>query len=127
MIDNHFHIKVLIVDKITDMRKILKGLMKNLGFLNISEAEDGSSALQLLKEDSYGLVISEWNMPSMSGLELLKAIRSDENLKEIFFVLVTAEATKENIIEAIQSGANNYIVKPFTTDILQKKLEEVLH
>ena len=101
--------------------------MTNLGFLNISEADDGPSALQLLKEGSYGLVISEWNMPSMSGLELLKAIRSDENLKEIFFVLVTAEATKENIIEAIQSGANNYIVKPFTTDILQKKLEEVLH
>ncbi len=127
MIDDHFHIKVLIVDKIMGMRKIIKSLMTNLGFLNISEAENGSSALQLLKKDSYGLVISEWDMPGMSGLELLKAIRSDETLEKIFFVLVTAEAKKENIIEAIQSGANNYVVKPFTRDVLQKKLEEVLH
>jgi len=119
-------INVLIVDDSSTMRKILRGFMRKLGFKNISEAEDGSAALKLLKkEDSFGLVISAWRMPNMNGMELLKTIRSDENLKGISFLLVTAEARKENIIETIKAGANNYIVKPFTEEVLQKKLEEI--
>ena len=116
---------VLIVDELSNMRKVLRGFLRNLGFKKISEAEDGSAALSILKKkNSFDLVISDWKMPNMNGLELLEAIRSDDKLKGVLFLLVTAEAKKENIIAAIKAGANNYILKPFTEEILQEKLEE---
>jgi two-component system chemotaxis response regulator CheY len=118
---------VMIVDELLNMRKIIKGLLRNLGFVNIDEAHDGSVALSMLKEKSFGLVISEWDIPTMNGLELLKAIRSDDDLNGLRFILITAEAKQEKIIEALKSGANNYILKPFTEEILQKKLEEVFN
>ncbi len=123
MID--LNMKVLIVDDFATMRKIIRGIMKKLGFANIEEADDGSTALPKLKSDSFDFVVSDWNMPTMNGLELLTAIRSDDDLKELPFLMVTAEAKKENIVAAIKEGASNYIVKPFTEEILQKKLEEI--
>lgn len=123
MID--MNMKVLIVDDFATMRKIIRGIMKKLGFANIEEADDGSTALPKLKSDNFDFVISDWNMPTMNGLEFLKAIRSDDDLKGLPFLMVTAEAKKENIVEAVKSGANNYIVKPFTEEILQKKLEDI--
>ncbi len=117
--------RVLVVDDFSTMRKIIKGIMRKLGFTNLEEAEDGTTALPKLKADKYDFVISDWNMPNMNGLEFLKAIRSDEDLKELPFLMVTAEAKKENILDAIKSGANNYIVKPFTEEVLQQKLEEI--
>lgn len=117
--------RVLVVDDFSTMRKIIKGIMRKLGFTNLEEAEDGTTALPKLKSDKYDFVISDWNMPNMNGLEFLKAIRSDEDLKELPFLMVTAEAKKENILDAIKSGANNYIVKPFTEEVLQQKLEEI--
>jgi len=120
-------INVMIVDELSPMRKIIKSFLRNLGFENIQLVEDGSKALSVLKQDSFDLVISALHMSNMDGLELLKTIRSDENLKGIRFLLVTAEAKKENIIMAIKSGANNFIVKPFTEEVLQKKLEEIFN
>ncbi len=117
--------RVLIVDDFSTMRKIIKGIMRKLGFTNIEEAEDGTTALPKLRSDKFDFVISDWNMPNMNGLEFLKAIRSDEDLKGLPFLMVTAEAKKENILDAIKSGANNYIVKPFTEEILQQKLDDI--
>lgn len=117
----------MIVDGLINMRKIIKGLLGHLGFYNIEEAEDGASALVMLKEKKFGLVISEWNIPKLNGLELLKAIRSDDDLAELTFILVTAEAKKENILAALKYGANNYIVKPFSEEVLRKKLEDAFN
>jgi len=122
----NLHMKVLIVDDFSTMRRILKNLLRQIGFTNIQEADDGTTALQLLKTDPADLVISDWNMPKMSGLDLLKAIRGDNKLKTIPVLMVTAEARKENIVEAVQAGVNNYIVKPFTAETLKEKLEKVL-
>jgi two-component system chemotaxis response regulator CheY len=123
MIDTNM--RILIVDDFSTMRKIIRGIMKKLGFTNLEEADDGSTALPKLKSDNFDFVISDWNMPTMSGLELLKAVRSDDDLKELPFLMVTAEAKKENIVQAVKAGASNYIVKPFTQEVLQKKLEEI--
>ena len=120
-------INVMIVDGLINMRQIIKGLLGNLGFYNIEEADDGATARSMLKEKEFGLVISEWNIPKLNGLELLKAIRSDDDLSKLTFVLVTAEAKKENILAAIKSGANSYIVKPFTLEILRKRLEDAFN
>ncbi len=117
--------KVLVVDDFSTMRKIIKGIMRKLGFTNLEEAEDGTTALPKLRSDKFDFVISDWNMPNMNGLEFLKAIRSDEDLKGLPFLMVTAEAKKENILDAIKAGANNYIVKPFTEEILQQKLDDI--
>jgi len=117
--------KILVVDDFSTMRKIVKGILKKLDFTNIEEADDGAAALQKLNADKFDLIVSDWNMPNMSGLELLKAIRSSQELKEIPFLMVTAEAKKDNIIEAVKAGASNYIVKPFTEEVIQKKLEEM--
>ncbi|AIH03770.1 MAG: Response regulator receiver protein [Thermodesulfobacterium sp. 37_54] len=119
-------LKVLVVDDFATMRKIIKNILTQLGFKNILEADDGSSALELLKKEKIDLIISDWNMPKMSGLDLLKAVRNDPNLKDILFVMVTAEAQKDNVIEAIKHGVNQYIVKPFTPETLKEKLEKVL-
>jgi two-component system chemotaxis response regulator CheY len=119
-------IKVLVVDDFATMRRIVKGVLKQLGFGNIIEAEDGGAALNELKKEKIGLIVSDWNMPNMSGLELLKAVRGDADLKAIPFIMVTAEGQKENVIEAVKSGVSNYIVKPFTPETFGEKLQKVI-
>jgi len=121
----NFKIKVLVVDDFPTMRRIVKNLLKQLGFENIDEAENGEDALRKLKGGDYGLVVSDWNMPVMEGIELLKHIRNDPQLKDIPFLMVTAEAEKEKVIEAIKAGVDNYIVKPFTGEVLKEKLEKI--
>lgn len=118
-------IPILVVDDFNTMRRIVKGCLKQLGFENVTEAEDGSVALSKLQSGEFKLIISDWNMPNMMGLDLLKAVRADTRLKGIPFLMVTAEAQKDNIIEAAKSGVSNYVVKPFTTDILQEKLTAI--
>lgn len=118
-------IKVLVVDDFATMRRIVKGVLKQLGFSNIIEAEDGTGAMDVLRKEKIGLVVSDWNMPKMTGLDLLKAIRADEDLKSTPFIMVTAEGQKENVIEAVKAGVDNYIVKPFTPETFSEKLEKV--
>jgi len=119
------NIKVLVVDDFATMRRIIKGVLKQLGFSNIVEAEDGDVALEELKRDEYGLILADWNMPNMSGLELLKAVRSDKNLQQIPFIMVTAEGQKDNILEAVKAGVSNYVIKPFTPETINEKLKKV--
>ena len=114
---------ILVVDDFNTMRRIIKTCLKQLGMDNITEAEDGQQALLKLQAGDFKLVISDWNMPNMLGIDLLKAVRADERLKAIPFLMVTAEAQKENILEAVKAGVSNYIIKPFTADALQQKLE----
>jgi len=116
---------VLLVDDFATMRRILKNILTQIGFSNIYEADDGKSALKLLKNQKIDLIMCDWNMPIMNGLDLLNVVRGDDALKEIPFVMVTAEAQKENIIQAVQAGVNNYIVKPFTTETITQKLGKV--
>lgn len=117
--------RILVVDDFSTMRRIVRNLLKELGFTNADEAEDGAKALQKLKNERFDFVVSDWNMPSMTGIELLRAIRGDANLKNLPVLMITAEARKENIIEAAQAGANGYIVKPFTAATLDEKIEKV--
>ncbi len=119
------NMKILVVDDFATMRKIIKNILTQLGFKNILEADDGTTALEILKKEKVDLIISDWNMPKMSGLELLKAVRSNEETKDIPFIMVTAEAQKENILEAIKYKVSQYIVKPFTPETLKEKLEKV--
>ena len=118
-------IPILVVDDFATMRRIVKTCLRQLGFENITEADNGQAALDKLRNTSFKLIISDWNMPQMMGIDLLKAVRADETLKVIPFVMVTAEAQKENVIEAAKAGVSNYIIKPFTADQLQSKLEQV--
>lgn len=118
-------LRVLVVDDFPTMRRIVKNLLKQLGFDNIDEAEDGLMALQKLKTGGYGLVVSDWNMPNMEGIDLIRKIRQDPVLKDTPFLMVTAEAEKEKVIEAIKAGVDNYIVKPFTAEVLKEKLEKI--
>jgi two-component system chemotaxis response regulator CheY len=117
--------KVLVVDDFSTMRRIVKNLLRDLGFTNISEADDGSTALPMLKEGSFDFVVTDWNMPGMQGIDLLKAIRADSNLSHIPVLLITAEAKKEQIVMAAQAGVNGYIVKPFTAATLNAKLDKI--
>lgn len=117
--------KILVVDDFSTMRRIVKNILKQIGFSNIDEAEDGNNALVKLKQDKYDMVVSDWNMPNMTGLDLLKAIRADGVINKTPVLMVTAEAKKENVLEAIQAGVNNYIVKPFTADTLKEKIEKM--
>lgn len=117
--------KILIVDDFATMRRIVKNILKQIGFSNIVEAEDGKAALAQLKDGNFDLVMCDWNMPEMSGLELLQKVRSDDALKGIPFVMVTAEAQKENILDAVKAGVNNYVVKPFTAETIEEKLKKV--
>ena len=119
------NMKILIVDDFSTMRRIIRNILKQLEFINVEEAEDGSVALEKLKDADYDLLITDWNMPNMTGLELLKEIRANEKLKNLKVLLVTAEAEKENIIQAAQAGANEYVVKPFTADVLGKKINKI--
>jgi len=120
-------IKVLVVDDFATMRRIVKGVLKQLGFENIVEAEDGSIALDTLKKEEIGLIVSDWNMPNMNGLDLLKAVRGDNGLKGIPFIMVTAEGLKENVLEAVKVGVTNYIIKPFTPEAFSEKIQAALN
>ncbi|BBG58406.1 Chemotaxis protein CheY [Providencia rustigianii] len=115
----------LVVDDFSTMRRIVRNLLKELGFNKIDEAEDGVDALEKIRAGNIDFVVADWNMPNMDGLELLKTIRGDEALKHIPVLMVTAEAKKENIIAAAQAGASGYVVKPFTAAILEEKLNKV--
>ncbi|AOF83542.1 response regulator [Methyloversatilis sp. RAC08] len=117
--------KFLVVDDFSTMRRIVRNLLKELGFTNVDEAEDGVIALQKLKSSDFDFVVTDWNMPNMTGIELLRAIRGDAALKGLPVLMITAEAKKENIIEAAQAGASGYIVKPFTAGTLGEKLTKI--
>lgn len=118
-------VKVLVVDDFSTMRKVIRNLLKQLGYENIVEAEDGVTALAALRSQKIDFVISDWNMPNMSGLELLKKIRADESLSKTPFLMVTAESLKDNVVEAVKAGVDNYIVKPFTADVLSEKIAQI--
>ena len=119
--------KILVVDDFSTMRRIIKNLLRDLGFNNTSEADDGLTALPMLKSGKFDLLVTDWNMPGIQGIDLLKAVRADadEELKKIPVLMVTAEQKKEQIVEAAQAGVNGYIVKPFTALILKEKLEKI--
>lgn len=119
------NLKFLVVDDMSTMRRIVRSILKELGFDNVEEAEDGNDALDKLKAGKFDFVISDWNMPNLDGLDMLKAIRADANLKGLPVMLVTAEAKKENIISAAQAGASGYVVKPFTAAILEEKMAKI--
>ncbi|CAD5358427.1 chemotaxis regulator transmitting signal to flagellar motor component [Enterobacter cancerogenus] len=119
------NLRFLVVDDFATMRRIVRNLLKDLGFNNVEEAEDGNDALNKLRESTFDFVISDWNMPNMDGLELLTAIRQDSELSAMPVLMVTAEAKKENIIAAAQSGASGYVVKPFTAATLEEKLNKI--
>jgi len=116
---------ILVVDDFPTMRRIVRSLLKELGFTNVEEAEDGQEALDKLKSGDFEFVVSDWNMPNLDGLEMLKQIRADEAMKALPVLMVTAEAKKENIVAAAQAGANGYIVKPFTAATLEEKLNKI--
>ncbi len=117
--------KFLVVDDFSTMRRIVRNLLKELGYANVDEAEDGAMALSKLKSENFDFVISDWNMPNMDGLEMLKQIRADAEIAKLPVLMVTAEAKKENIIAAAQAGANGYVVKPFTAATLDEKLAKI--
>jgi len=118
-------LKFLVVDDFSTMRRIVRNLLKELGFTNVDEAEDGAVALAKLREGNFEFVVSDWNMPNMDGITLLQNVRADPKLKTLPFLMITAESKKENIIQAAQSGASGYIVKPFTAATLQEKLDKI--
>jgi len=117
--------KILIVDDFSTMRRIIKNLLRDLGFTNLTEADDGNSALPLLKNGNFDFLITDWNMPGMSGLELLREVRAEERLAHLPVLMVTAEAKREQIIEAAKAGVNGYVVKPFTGAALKEKIEKI--
>ena len=119
------NMKILVVDDFSTMRRIIKNLLRDLGFSNTQEADDGTTALPMLQKGDFDFVVTDWNMPGMQGIDLLKAIRADEQLKNIPVLMVTAEAKREQIIAAAQAGVNGYVVKPFTAATLKEKLEKI--
>ncbi len=120
------NMRVLIVDDFSTMRRILRSVLEEIGFNEIDEADSGSAALYKLKENNYDIMLTDWNMPNMTGLELLRTVRSINKLSQMPVFLVTAEAKKEQIVEAAEAGVNGYILKPFTTDNMREKLTKVL-
>ena len=120
------NMKVLIVDDYKTMLRIVRNILRQLNFSNVDEAMDGSEALEMLRSDDYGLVISDWNMEPMTGIELLRAVRSDDKLKSLPFIMVTAESKTENVRTAAEAGVSNYIVKPFNAETLKSKMTSVL-
>jgi two-component system chemotaxis response regulator CheY len=119
------NMKFLVVDDFSTMRRIVRNLLKELGFTNVDEAEDGQVALHKLKTQHFDFIVSDWNMPNMTGIELLKAVRADQQIKHLPFMMITAEAKRENIIEAAMAGASGYIVKPFTAATLEEKMNKI--
>lgn len=121
-----YKMKILIVDDFATMRRIVKNILKQIGFENIEEAEDGEQAFIKLKSGNFKFVVSDWNMPNLDGIGLLKKVRSDPDLKNLPILMVTAEAEKEKVMEAIKAGVSNYVVKPFTAEILKEKMDKIL-
>lgn len=119
------NMKILVVDDFSTMRRIIKNLLKDLGFTNIQEADDGNTALPMLMQGDFDFVVTDWNMPGMQGIDLLRNIRASDKLKHIPVLMVTAEAKKEQIVAAAQAGVNGYVVKPFTAATLKEKLDRV--
>ncbi|MDX1800060.1 MAG: chemotaxis response regulator CheY [Marinobacter sp.] len=119
------NMKILIVDDFSTMRRIIKNLLRDLGFTNTDEADDGNSALPMLKSGKYDFLVTDWNMPGMSGFDLLKAVRADDSLKTLPVLMVTAEAKRDQIVAAAQAGVNGYVVKPFTAAVLKEKIEKI--
>lgn len=117
--------RILVVDDFSTMRRIIKNILRQLGFNNIIEADDGSTAWETLNKDKIDFIISDWNMPKMPGIELLRKVRSSEDFAALPFLMVTAEAQQENIIEAVQAKVSNYIVKPFTAETLGQKIDKI--
>ncbi len=124
-VDLDKNMKILIVDDFSTMRRIIKNLLRDLGFTNTAEADDGTSALPMLQSGSFDFLVTDWNMPGMSGIDLLRAVRADERLKHLPVLMVTAEAKRDQIIEAAQAGVNGYVVKPFTAQALKEKIEKI--
>lgn len=120
-----YKMKILVVDDFSTMRRIVKNVLKQLGYENIEEAEDGVQAYSKLKGGGFGFMVSDWNMPNMEGIDLLKKVRSDPELKDLPVLMVTAEAEKEKVVEAIKAGVNNYVVKPFTAEVLKEKMDKI--
>ena len=120
------NIRILVVDDFQTMRRIIINLLRQLGFTNVVEAADGRLGLEKVKDDKIDLVVSDWNMPNMTGMEFLKAVRSSDDYKTLPFIMVTAEGKKENVIAAVQAGVSNYIVKPFNAATLKEKLSKVI-
>ena len=118
--------KFLVVDDFSTMRRIVKNLLHDLGYPNVTEADDGKTALPMLQGGGFDFLISDWNMPGMSGLDLIKAVRSDAKLAKMPVLMLTAEAKREQIIEAAQAGVNGYVIKPFTAETLKEKLDKIL-
>lgn len=119
------NMKILIVDDFSTMRRIIKNLLRDLGFTNTAEADDGSTALPMLQNGNFEFLITDWNMPGMTGIDLLKSVRADDKLKNLPILMVTAEAKRDQIIEAAQAGVNGYVVKPFTAAVLKEKIEKI--
>jgi two-component system chemotaxis response regulator CheY len=118
--------KFLIVDDFPTMRRMVKGLLHELGYQDVTEADDGNTALPLLKNGSFDFLITDWNMPGMAGLDLLKAVRADARLSKLPVLMLTAEAKREQIIEAAQAGVSGYVIKPFTVTTLKEKIDKIL-
>ena len=126
-LENHLdtEMKILIVDDFSTMRRIIKNLLRDLGFSNTQEADDGITALPMLKNGNFDFLVTDWNMPGMTGIDLLKACRADDKLKTLPILMVTAEAKREQIVEAAQAGVNGYVVKPFTAAVLKEKIDKI--
>ncbi len=124
-VDLNKDMKILVVDDFSTMRRIIKNLLRDLGFTNTDEADDGNSALPMLKTGKYDFLVTDWNMPGMTGIDLLRNIRADENLKKLPVLMVTAEAKRDQIVAAAQAGVNGYVVKPFTAAVLKEKIEKI--
>jgi two-component system, chemotaxis family, chemotaxis protein CheY len=118
--------KFLVVDDFSTMRRMVKSVLNELGYSNVTEADDGSTALPLLRDGNFDFLITDWNMPGMPGLELLKAVRANARLAKLPVLMLTAEAKRDQIVEAAQAGVNGYVIKPFTADVLKKKLTKIL-
>jgi two-component system chemotaxis response regulator CheY len=119
------NMRVLVVDDFSTMRRIIKNILRQLGFNNVVEADDGTTAWDVLNKDKVDFVISDWNMPQMTGIELLRKVRGSEEFADLPFLMVTAEAQQENIIEAVQAKVSNYIVKPFTAEVMKQKIDKI--
>jgi len=117
--------KILVVDDFSTMRRIIKNLLRDLGFANTDEADDGNTALPMLQTGKYDFLVTDWNMPGMTGIDLLRNVRSDDNLKTLPVLMVTAEAKRDQIVAAAQAGVNGYVVKPFTAAVLKEKIEKI--
>ena len=119
------NMKILIVDDFSTMRRIIKNLLRDLGYTNTLEADDGLTALPMLQNGNFDFLVTDWNMPGMQGIDLLKAVRSDEKLAHLPVMMVTAESKRDQIVEAAQAGVNGYIVKPFTATTLKEKIDKI--